>query len=155
MILEFDGIQFKYTEHDLLTGIYVKCETNSITGLLGRNGSGKSTLLKIAFGSLRTDVISVRIDGTYINPPSFSNRTIAYLPQDNFLPSYLTVREILKLYKISPDQFASAFPEILDNLNKKKFEMSGGIVRLLKTSLYCFHLLRFAFLMNPSQDFHQ
>jgi ABC-type multidrug transport system ATPase subunit len=149
MILEFDGIQFKYTEHDLLTGIYVKCQTNTITGLLGRNGSGKSTLLKIAFGSLRTDVISVRIDGTYINPPSFSNRTIAYLPQDSFLPSYLTVREILKLYKISPDQFTSVFPEILDNLNKKKFEMSGGIVRLFENLLILFSPAPFCFFDEP------
>lgn len=74
MILEFDGIQFKYTEEYLLTGIYMKAETNKITGLLGRNGSGKSTLLRIAFGSLPSDVISVRIDGTFIHPPAFSNR---------------------------------------------------------------------------------
>jgi ABC-type multidrug transport system ATPase subunit len=149
MILEFDGIQFSYTENPLLTGIYVKCETNKITGLLGRNGSGKSTLLKIAFGSIRTDVISVRIDGSYISPPSFSNRTIAYLPQDSFIPPYLTVREILKLYKIDPERFVSDFPEIPDNLNKKKFEMSGGIVRLFENLLILFSPSPFCFFDEP------
>jgi ABC-type multidrug transport system ATPase subunit len=149
MILEFDGIQFKYTEEYLLTGIYVKSETNRITGLLGRNGSGKSTLLKIAFGSLRTDVISVRIDETYINPPAFSNRAIAYLPQDSFIPSYLTVREILKLYKIDPDRFVPDFPEIPENLNKKKFEMSGGTVRLLENLLVLFSPASFCFFDEP------
>jgi ABC-type multidrug transport system ATPase subunit len=149
MILEFDGIQFSYAENPLLTGIYVKCETNKITGLLGRNGSGKSTLLKIAFGSLRTDVISVRIDGSYISPPSFSNRAIAYLPQDSFIPPYLTVREILKLYKIDPERFVSDFPEIPDNLNKKKFEMSGGIVRLFENLLVLFSSSPFCFFDEP------
>jgi ABC-type multidrug transport system ATPase subunit len=149
MILEFDGIQFKYTDNDLLTGIYVKCETNKITGLLGRNGSGKSTLLKIVFGSLRTDIISVRIDGTFINPPSFSRRAIAYLPQDGFIPSYLTVREVLKLYKIDPDCFVANFPEIPDNLNKKKFEMSGGTVRLLENLLVLFSPAPFCFFDEP------
>ena len=149
MILEFDGIQFKYTEEYLLTGIYMKAETNKITGLLGRNGSGKSTLLRIAFGSLPSDVISVRIDGTFIHPPAFSNRKISYLPQDSFLPSYLTVREVLKLYKIHPDRFVRDFPEIPDNLNKKKFEMSGGTVRLLENLLILFSPAHFCFFDEP------
>jgi ABC-type multidrug transport system ATPase subunit len=149
MILEFDGIQFKYTEEYLLTGIYMKAETNKITGLLGRNGSGKSTLLRVAFGSLRSDVISVRIDGTFIHPPSFSNRIISYLPQDGFLPSYLTVREVLKLYKIHPDLFVADFPEIPDSLNKKKFEMSGGTVRLLENLLILFSPSPFCLFDEP------
>lgn len=149
MILEFDGIQFKYTGNYLLTGIYVKCETNKITGLLGRNGSGKSTLLKIVFGSLRTDVLSVRVNETYINPPFFSGRTIAYLPQDAFIPAYLEVREILKLYKIDPDRFLANFPEIPDNLNKKKSEMSGGTVRLLENLLVLFSPSPFCLFDEP------
>ena len=126
----------------------MKCETGKITGLLGRNGSGKSTLLRIAFGALRTDVISVRVDGTFINPPAFSNQTIAYLPQDSFIPAYLTVQEILKLYKIHPDCFA-AFPEVVENLKKKKYEMSGGIVRLLENLLILFSPAPFCFFDEP------
>ncbi len=109
----------------------------------------KVPLLRIAFGSLRSDVISVRIDGTYINPPAFSNQTILYLPQDSFLPSYLTVHEVLKLYKIHPDRFVPDFPEIPDNLNKKKFEMSGGTVRLLENLLVLFSPARFCFFDEP------
>lgn len=148
MTLEFDGIQFRYTEHSLLSGIYVKCETNTITGLLGRNGSGKSTLLRIVFGSLHTDVLSVRLDEQYVQPPSFSNRTIAYLPQDSFIPSNLTLKQILKLYKISADRFSS-FPEILDNVNKKKFEMSGGIIRLFENLIILYSPAPFCFFDEP------
>ncbi len=145
MKLEFDGIQFKYNEHPLLSGIYVKCETGKITGLLGRNGAGKSTLLKIVFGSLKSDIKSVRVDDQFVYQPAFSRKFISYLPQESFIPSYLTLQEILFLYKIEIESIVADFPEFRDELNKKKDQLSGGTVRLfenllilLSTSPFCF-----------------
>src|SRR4051794_13791546 len=101
MIMEFDGIQFGYDERPLLSGIYIKCEIGKLTGLLGRNGSGKSTLLKLVFGSMRTEVMSVRIDKIALQLPAFTSRKIAYLHQQSFVPNDLSLRKILALCQVS------------------------------------------------------
>jgi ABC-type multidrug transport system ATPase subunit len=149
MKLEFDGIEFRYTETSLLSGVYVKCETGQITGLLGRNGSGKSTLLKIVFGSLKTDVKSVRINDQYIHSPGFSNRRIAYLPQGSFIPSDLTLRQVLKLYRILPDTILDHFPELTDFLDKRKAILSGGTVRLFENLITLYAPSSFCFFDEP------
>ena len=59
--LEADGIQLAFDERNILTDIYIKCQTGKITGLLGRNGQGKSCLMEIIYGTRPADK-SVRID---------------------------------------------------------------------------------------------
>lgn len=149
MKLEFDGIEFRYTENPLLSGVYVKCETGKISGLLGRNGSGKSTLLKIVFGSLHTNVKSVRVDGEYISGPAFSKRTVAYLPQDSFIPSFLTLKQVLKLYKIKTESITNPFPELTEFLNKKKEVLSGGTIRLFENLITLYSPSPFSFFDEP------
>lgn len=149
MKLEFDGIQFKYNEHPLLSGIYVKCETGKITGLLGRNGAGKSTLLKIVFGSLKSDVKSVRVDDQFVPHPAFFRKFISYLPQESFIPSYLTLQEILFLYKIKTETIVARFPELENELSKKKDQLSGGMIRLFENLLILFSSSPFCFFDEP------
>jgi ABC-type cobalamin/Fe3+-siderophores transport system ATPase subunit len=45
--LEAESIQLEFGSRQILSSIYLKCETGKITGLLGRNGAGKSCLMKI------------------------------------------------------------------------------------------------------------
>lgn len=149
MMLEFDGIQFKYDENPLLSGIYARCEKGKVTGLLGRNGSGKSTLLKIVFGSLKSDIMSVRINDVYIPRPAFSKRTISYLPQESFIPVYLSLRRILHLYNIHEELIIGYFPELKDDLNKRKNQLSGGTVRLFETLLILFSPSSFCLFDEP------
>jgi ABC-type multidrug transport system ATPase subunit len=61
-LLEIDSVIKSYDLNQVLTDIYIKCETGDILGILGRNGSGKSTLLKILFGTLAADSKFIRID---------------------------------------------------------------------------------------------
>ena len=49
-ILEIDSIIKNFNSRNLLSDIYLKCETGEIIGILGRNGSGKTTLMKIIYG---------------------------------------------------------------------------------------------------------
>jgi ABC-2 type transport system ATP-binding protein len=149
MKLEFDGIEFRYTENPLLSGVYVKCERGRISGLLGRNGSGKSTLLKIVFGSLHTDIKSVRLNGQYLNAPAFSNRTVAYLPQDSFIPSFLTLSQVLKLYKIKSETLTTLFPEFTEFLNQTKGVLSGGMIRLFENLITLYSPSPFCFFDEP------
>ena len=149
MILEFDGIQFGYDERPLLSGIYVKCEVGKITGLLGRNGSGKSTMLKLVFGSMRTEVISVRIDRKALQPPAFTSGKVAYLPQDSFVPDHLTVTQILRLYGIDENELLHHFPEFKENLLFKSGQLSGGRLRLFEILLLLNSPASFCLLDEP------
>ncbi len=149
MILEFDGIQFGYDERQLLSGIYMKCETGKITGLLGRNGSGKSTMLKLVFGSMRTDVMSVRIDRDPLLPPAFTSKRIAYLPQESFVPNDLTLRKILQLYRINEEDLICHFPEFKDNLTLRPGQLSGGGLRLFEILLILNSPASFCLLDEP------
>ncbi len=64
--LEVDSIQLEIGLRQILTDVYLICETGSITGLLGRNGEGKTCLLNIIYGSLKASSKSIRFDNVSI-----------------------------------------------------------------------------------------
>lgn len=79
-VLEVDGVQVQFNDRNILSGIYLKCETGTITGLLGRNGSGKSCLMNAICGTLHCEK-SVRINRLSV-PQAFKRPgLLAYLPQ--------------------------------------------------------------------------
>ena len=65
-------------------------------GLLGPNGSGKTTLIKLAEGLLQPTSGEIFIDGE--KPGANSKGKIAYLPDREYLPDYMTVEQLLKFY---------------------------------------------------------
>lgn len=108
----------------------MKCQTGNVIGLLGRNGSGKSCLMKIVFGSMGADHKSIRIDGQYYPGNSLKETRITYLPQENFIPPFLTLKEALSLYHIQAQELIQHFPEFENFLNLKSVQLSGGYRRL-------------------------
>ena len=89
--LEFDSLYLEFDLRKVLSSVYMKCETGNVVGLLGRNGSGKSCLMKIVFGSMRAEHKSIRIDGRYYPGNTPKKTLITYLPQDHFIPTFLTL----------------------------------------------------------------
>jgi ABC-type multidrug transport system ATPase subunit len=149
MTLEFDGIEYGYDDRRLLTGIHIRCRTGKITALLGRNGTGKSTLLKIAFGAIRPDVASIRLDGHPLTRPPFSQGIVSYLPQETFVPGNLSLGRILKLYQVSVDKVVSSFPELEQDLGLSHTQVSGGRLRLFEVLLVLFRDTPFCLLDEP------
>lgn len=108
----------------------MKCQTGNVVGLLGRNGSGKSCLMKIVFGAMRAEHKSIRIDGHYYPGNTRKEMRITYLPQDNFIPTFLTLRQALHLYNIEAQELIQYFPEFEKFLGLKSEELLGGYRRL-------------------------
>ena len=131
--LHVDSISKWFGTNQLLLDIFISCKPGDLIGLLGRNGCGKSTLLKIIFGSLKAETKFVSINGNMLQTLGDSKNRIAYLPQNNFLPSHLTIKKIANLFG-SPES-------LLDNqhvkpfLNRKSAELSGGERRIIETLL--------------------
>jgi lipopolysaccharide export system ATP-binding protein len=149
-LLEADSIRKEYGTKQVLTDIWMKCRTGDIIGLLGRNGSGKSTLLKILFGSLYTDYKHIRINDTILDQPFTAKNKISFLNQENFLPRYLTVKQVVKLYSGHIDH-----PDFLDDevfakvLNTRVSFLSGGESRYLEVKLILNMNSQFVLLDEP------
>ena len=87
----------KYYGHTrALNGVDLTIEKGQIVGLLGPNGSGKTTMIKLANGLLQPTNGTIVIDGH--DPGVESKSVVAYLPDRDFLPEYMTVDALFKMY---------------------------------------------------------
>ncbi|OYU81378.1 MAG: ABC transporter ATP-binding protein [Flavobacterium sp. BFFFF1] len=89
----------RFGQKSVLANASLECVSGTITGIFGRNGCGKSTLLKIIFGTVRGDAVQIKIDDMRVDPSAIiPKQLIAYLPQHNFLPKHLKVRDVIPMY---------------------------------------------------------
>jgi ABC-type multidrug transport system ATPase subunit len=119
-VLEGDSIDFHYGSHSVLTGVYIKCETGKVTGLLGRNGAGKSTLFNILFGAASPGSGSVRWNSKYVRNAFQKSGLISYMPQFPSIPGRLSFKKLLALFDYDGDQIEEVFGH---HLVKKHFNV--------------------------------
>ncbi len=81
---------------DALKSVSIKLEPGRIVGLLGPNGSGKTTLIKLACGLLTPTSGEVLICG--MKPSPETKKLVAYLPDRDFLPQWMTVEQTIEYY---------------------------------------------------------
>ena len=90
-----------------LNSINLTVESGKIIGLLGPNGSGKTTLIKIVNGLLTPTSGMLLIIG---NAPGVeTKKQVAYLPDNSYLNSWMTVEQIVKMFS---DFYADFRPEL-------------------------------------------
>ena len=135
--LEVDSIIKTFGNHQLLTDVYLQCQTNEVVGLLGRNGSGKSSLLKIIFGSLPADSKSIRVDGKAYSKAYIHRNLISYLPQHNFLPENKRVTDVVKNFLSNKDDQRIVVEDerIKTYVDRRINELSSGQKRYLEVFL--------------------
>ena len=148
--LEIDSVQKSFDNKNILSDVYLKCETNDIIGLLGRNGSGKSTLLKIIFGIESADFKFVRSDGNVKTKTKDLFDEISYLPQDNCIPKRLTVKKAIQL-SVSKENISAFYADemIASILDKKIAHLSGGELRYLEIKIILNNSSIFVLLDEP------
>lgn len=147
--LEVDGIQLQYGAWKILSDVYMKCETGSITGLFGRNGMGKSTLMNVIYGCKKAQSQSVRANGLRVACAFQVPKLVAYLPQFNFIPDGLTIKKIFSDFQVDYDPLVESLPELGDRYLSKFDELSGGQKRLVEIYLVLKTPGRFALLDEP------
>lgn len=134
-----------FGRHEFLKDISFECETGEILGVFGRNGCGKSTLLKIIFGTLSAKITDVSIDGKKMIPKNNINEGhVSYVPQHDFLPKNMKVREVIPLYcQKGDDQDQIFYAPGIAKIEKKRIStLSMGELRY-------FELLLVASLQHP------
>jgi ABC-type multidrug transport system ATPase subunit len=147
--LEADGIQLDFGLRRILSDVYLKCETGKITGLLGRNGQGKSCLMNVILGTLNSSINSIRFDGNVTRNVAKRPDLVLYLPQFNFIPKSLTVKQVFDDFQLSYPEFENRFPEFKEKYNSKVSHLSGGQWRTVEIYIIAKTPSLFAMLDEP------
>lgn len=147
--LEADGIQLNFGTRRILSDVYMKCETGKITGLLGRNGQGKTCLMNIILGALKSSISSIRFDGTVTQKVNTRPDLLLYLPQFNFIPKELTVKQVLNDFQLIADELNIRFPEFEGRHDLRVKQLSGGQWRTLELYIVVKAPSLFAMLDEP------
>lgn len=146
--LEIDNIQFEINGKRILSDIYLKCETGKITGLLGKNGQGKSCLMQIIYGNLKCEK-SIRFDNISYYEAFKQPDVLRYLPQFNFIPKGLSLKQIFKAFNLDYSVFENRFPEFKTRYKSQINKLSGGERRLVELYVIITSNSQFAMLDEP------
>ena len=104
----------KQFEHvTALDDVTLELEAGQIVGLLGPNGSGKTTLIKLMNGLLTPTAGNILIND--MEPGIETKKIVAYLPDRNALPDYMTTDKLINLYEDFFEDFNRAKAEAMIN----------------------------------------
>ena len=95
-LIRCEDLTKTYDKTTALNRVNLTVESGKIVGLLGPNGSGKTTLIKLLTGLLTPDAGRILLDGKA--PGVETKKFVAYLPDRNFINSYMTVEEIVRYF---------------------------------------------------------
>ena len=99
LVLSCRGLTKRYggTAAAALENVNMELQPGRIVGLLGPNGSGKTTLIKLANGLLTPSSGEILISGML--PGKASRAVVSYLPDTDYLPDWMTLRDLIKLFQ--------------------------------------------------------
>ena len=95
-LLECKNLCKSYGDKKILKDVNLKIPKGKIIGLLGKNGTGKTTLIKLINGLLTPTSGNIYIKGN--KPGVETKKVVSYLPDNNFLNSWMTVEQIVDFF---------------------------------------------------------
>lgn len=114
-ILKCEELTKKYGNVLALNQVNLTIESGKIIGLLGPNGSGKTTFIKLINGLLTATEGSILVNGEKPGPET--KKIVSYLPDNNFLPSWMNAEQIVELFCDFYEDFRPELAyEMLDKL---------------------------------------
>jgi ABC-2 type transport system ATP-binding protein len=140
-VLELRNVSRGYGGTAVLTDIGFTVSAGEVVGLLGRNGAGKTTLINLVMGVLAPDAGSVRVFGQDPRQePVAVRRRIGYVAEDQELPPFLKVSEVLALHRqLFPGWDEAAADELCGRfalpLGRRVSDLSRGQAR--QVALLC------------------
>jgi ABC-2 type transport system ATP-binding protein len=96
-VITVQGLSRRFGPKLALDGVSIDVPRGSVFGLVGANGAGKTTLIKHLLGLLRAEAGTVRVFGQdpVADPVGVLSR-IGYLAEDNDLPGWMRVDELMR-----------------------------------------------------------
>jgi branched-chain amino acid transport system ATP-binding protein len=130
---------------DIIDGVSLEVEEDTITGIIGPNGAGKSTLMKTIFGFLHPSLGKINFNGQEIqtlSPFKLKQLGISYVPQgintfpllsveENLMLGAWTFRRDRKRVKKRLEEIYDFFPVLGAKRGRKATFLSGGELKML------------------------
>lgn len=104
-LLRCEHLTKRYGSTVALSDLSFTLESGKIVGLLGPNGSGKTTLIKIINGLLTPSEGAVFVGGDQPGPQTRAK--VAYLPDNIYLNSWMTVKQIVEYFQDFYEDFSA------------------------------------------------
>ena len=96
VIIEVDGLEKRFRDEIILTGVNMTLEKGKIYGLVGMNGSGKTVLMKCICGFLQPTAGTVTVEGKIIGKDTdFPESLGLMIETPGFIP-YMSGKSNLK-----------------------------------------------------------
>jgi len=117
------GVRRRFGTKVALDGVSLTVPRGTVFGLVGENGAGKTTLIKHVLGLLSPQAGTVRVFGR--NPvadPVGVLASIGYLSEENELPGWMRVGELLRYSQAFYPNWDEAYAEEL----RQAFALSGA-----------------------------
>jgi ABC-type branched-subunit amino acid transport system ATPase component len=145
-ILSLEGVVAGYGGGDVLQGVDLELEENSVACIVGPNGAGKSTVLRSISGLLDPRLGAIALDGQRINgraPAEILAMGISQVPQSNGLFPNLTVKDNVLMGAYIRrrdkaflhrryDELAEFFEVLGERGQEKAGNLSGGQRRMVE-----------------------
>ncbi len=145
MILTLENVVAGYSGGDILKGVNLTIEKESVTCIVGPNGAGKSTVLRTISGLLKPRLGNILFNGQSIvglTPPQILARGIVQVPQEHSLFNEMTVQQNVKmggfllhdqaLVRRRLQAVEEQFPLVKERANEKAGDLSGGQQRMVE-----------------------
>src|SRR5271155_1763219 len=96
-VIRLKGVSRRFGPKTALNHVNLTVPRGAVFGLVGANGAGKTTLIKHVLGLYQAESGSVRVFGRdpVADPVGVLSR-IGYLSEDNDLPGWMRVAELLR-----------------------------------------------------------
>jgi len=100
IVLDIQEVTRRFGATVALDNVSLRVPRGIVLGLIGVNGSGKTTLLKHVLGLLRAESGTVRVfERDPVADPAGVLSRIGYLSEENDLPPWMTVAELIRYTK--------------------------------------------------------
>lgn len=97
IVIDIQGVTRRFARTVAVDNVSLQVPRGVVFGLIGVNGSGKTTLLKHVLGLLRAESGTVRVfERDPVADPVGVLSRIGYLSEENDLPPWMTVAELIR-----------------------------------------------------------
>jgi branched-chain amino acid transport system ATP-binding protein len=145
-MLKIRDVVAGYGGGDVLQGVDIAVEKESVACIVGPNGAGKSTVLRAVSGLLRARRGEIQLEGRDLcgcSPAEILELGVSQVPQANALFPGLTVRENVmmgayiirrqrQLIRERYEQVAALFPVVKERADDRAGNLSGGQRRMVE-----------------------
>jgi ABC-2 type transport system ATP-binding protein len=122
-VIEISRLTRCFGTTDALSSVTLTFPRGGVYGLVGANGAGKTTLVKHVLGLLKAESGSVRVFGLdpVADPVGVLSR-IGYLSEENDLPEWMTVNELMRYSRAFYPKWDDAYADEL----RRMFALEPG-----------------------------